>query len=155
MSIYGIVDPAEAGEGQGMKKAIETKKAPGAIGPYSQALVINNFIFCSGQVGKSPETNQFVEGGIVAQTKQVLENLKAVLSSAGADLSSVVKTTVYLKDVSDFSQMNEVYATYFQKPYPARATIEAARLPQDALVEIECLAVKSHEEDCGKDCSCC
>ena len=138
-----------------MKKAIETKKAPGAIGPYSQAVVINNFIFCSGQVGKDPKTNQFVEGGVAAQTKQVLENLKAVLSSAGADFSDVVKTTVYLKNVSDFSQMNEVYATYFQKPYPARATIEAARLPQDALVEIECLAVLGNEEICGGKCSCC
>lgn len=138
-----------------MKKAIETKKAPGAIGPYSQAVVINNFIFCSGQVGKDPETNQFVKGGVEEQTKQVLENLKAVLSSAGADFSDVIKTTVYLKNVADFSQMNEVYTTYFQKPYPARATIEAARLPQDALVEIECIAFKDKEEGCGKDCSCC
>ncbi len=147
-----------------MRKAIETKKAPGAIGPYSQAIVVNNFIFCSGQVGKDPKTNQFVEGGVKAQTKQVLENLKAVLASGGADFSDVVKTTVYLKNVSDFSQMNEVYATYFQKPYPARATIEAARLPQDALVEIECIAfidsppsreATEGEKDCGKDCSCC
>lgn len=137
------------------KKAISATSAPSAIGPYSQAIVINNFIFCSGQVGKSPETNQFVEGGVEEQTKQVLENLKAVLTSAGSDLSSVVKTTVYLKNVSDFSQMNEVYATYFQKPYPARATLEAARLPQDALVEIECIAFKDKEEGCGKDCSCC
>ena len=147
-----------------MKKAIETKKAPGAIGPYSQAIMINNLIFCSGQVGKDPKTNQFVEGGVEAQTKQVLENLKAVLASGGADFSNVVKTTVYLKNVSDFSKINEVYATYFQKPYPARATIEAARLPQDALVEIECLAfidsppsrkATEGEKDCGKDCSCC
>lgn len=138
-----------------MKHTVNTNKAPTAIGLYSQAVVINNFIFCSGQIGKDPETNQFVEGGVEEQTKQVLENLKAVLLSAGVDFSSVVKTTVYLKNVADFSQMNEVYATYFQKPYPARATIEAARLPQDALVEIECIAFKDKEEGCGKDCSCC
>ena len=138
-----------------MKQAINTTKAPGAIGPYSQAIVVNNFIFCSGQVGKDPKTNQFVEGGVEAQTKQVLENLKAVLLSAGVNFSNVVKTTVYLKNVSDFSQMNEVYAAYFQKPYPARATIEAARLPQDALVEIECLAFSKDKTDkCCGDCDC-
>lgn len=138
-----------------MKHTVNTNKAPSAIGPYSQAIVVNNFIFCSGQVGKDPKTNQFVSGGISEQTRQVLENLKAVLASAGVNFSSVVKTTVYLKNVADFSQMNEVYATYFQKPYPARATIEAARLPQDALVEIECIAFKDKVEGCGKDCSCC
>lgn len=140
-----------------MKQAIETKKAPEAIGPYSQAVQVGNFIFCSGQVGKDPKTNAFVEGGIEAQTKQVLENLKAVLIAAGTDFSHVVKTTVYLKNVSDFSKMNEAYATFFQKPYPARATIEAARLPQDALVEMDCIAyVKNVDECCGGDgdCSC-
>jgi 2-iminobutanoate/2-iminopropanoate deaminase len=126
-----------------MKKVeIIAKNAPPAIGPYSQAVRIGNFIFCSGQVGKDPKTNSFVDGGIKSQTEQILENLNSVLGSAGAKLSDVVKTTVYLKNVSDFLPMNEVYATYFQKPYPARATIEAARLPQDALVEIECIAYK-------------
>lgn len=125
-----------------MKKAIETKNAPGVIGPYSQAVQAGKFIFCSGQVGKDPKTNMFVDGGIAAQTKQILENLKHVLKAAGSDMTDVVKTTVYLKNVTDFSAMNEVYTTFFQKPYPARATVEVARLPQDALVEIECIAYK-------------
>src|SRR3989344_4084309 len=140
-----------------MKKVVEAKNAPGAIGPYSQAVQVGSFIFCSGQVGKDPKTNAFVEGGIEPQTKQVLENLKAVLTAAGADLKDVVKTTVYLKNVSDFPKMNEIYASFFEKPYPARATIEAARLPQDALVEMDCIAyINSVNVDCcGKDCSCC
>jgi len=138
-----------------MKKAIEPKNVPGALGPYSYAVKVGDFIFCSGQVGKSPKTNEFVKGGIEAQTKQVLENLKAVLTAAGADLSDVVKTTVYLKNVSDFSKMNEVYASFFQKPYPARATIEAARLPQDALIEVDCIAyVNRVESCCSGDCHC-
>lgn len=125
------------------KTAISSDHAPKALGPYSQGVCVDNFIFCSGQVGKDPVTNMFVEGGVEAQTKQILENLKAVLRGAGVDLSHVVKTTVYLKNVSDFQKMNEIYATYFQEPYPARATIEVSRLPQDALIEIECIAYKN------------
>lgn len=125
-----------------MKQTIFTSKAPVAIGPYSQAIQAGNFIFCAGQVGKDPKTNMFVQGGIAAQTKQVLENLESVLKAAGAHMSDVVKTTVYLKNITDFSAMNEVYATFFKTPFPARATVEVARLPQDALVEIECVAYK-------------
>jgi reactive intermediate/imine deaminase len=125
-----------------MKKAVESKNSPAAVGPYSQAVVVGGFIFCSGQVGKDPKTNTFVEGGIEAQTGQVLENLKAVLSEADADFSHVVKTNVYLKNVADFPKMNEVYATFFKQPFPARATVEVARLPQDALIEIDCIAYK-------------
>ena len=132
-----------------MKEEITSKQSPPAIGPYSQAIKIGGFIFCSGQVGKDPKTNTFIEGGIESQTKQILENLKAVLSGAGADLSDVVKTTVYLKDVDDFPKMNEVYTSYFQKPYPARATVEVARLPQDALIEIECIAYIKNSGDCN------
>ena len=135
-----------------MKKAIESKNSPRAIGPYSQAIKINNLIFCSGQVGKDPKTNAFVEGGVDKQTKQVLENLKAVLAEVGADFSNVVKTTVYLKNIVDFPKMNEIYASYFQKPYPARATVEVARLPQDALIEIECIAHTKEEGGCCGDC---
>lgn len=140
-----------------MKKSeVSAKKVPAAIGPYSQAVKVGDFIFCSGQVGKDPKTNSFVKGGIESQTRQVLENLKAVLEGAGANLSDVVKTTVYLKDVTDFPKMNEVYASYFQKPYPARATVEVARLPQDALIEIECIARSKNQEGCcGSDCNCC
>ncbi len=136
-----------------MKKIeVSAKKAPAAIGPYSQAIKAGDYIFCAGQVGKDPKTNAFVEGGVEAQTKQVLENLKAVLEEAGAEFSDVVKTTVYLKDVADFSKMNEVYASYFQKPFPSRATIQAARLPQDALIEIECIAYIKNERGCCGDC---
>ena len=125
-----------------MKKEVFTKKAPAVIGPYSQAIKVGQFIFCSGQVGKDPKTNAFKEGGIEAQTKQIMENLKAVLAATGANLSHVVKTNVYLKNISDFPKMNETYASYFKELFPARATVEVARLPQDALVEIECIAYK-------------
>lgn len=139
-----------------MKKEVVSKKAPTAVGPYSQAIKVGNFIFCAGQVGKNPKTNQFVQGGIESQTKQVLENLKSVLEAAGADFTDVVKTNVYLKNVEDFPKMNEIYAKYFQKPYPARATIEAARLPQEALIEIDCIAGINDDENCCEGgCSCC
>jgi 2-iminobutanoate/2-iminopropanoate deaminase len=123
-----------------MKKVIATTAAPAAIGPYSQAIVANGFAFLSGQIPLDPATGQLVEGGIDAQTVRVLENMKAVLEASGASCASVVKTTVYLKDMGDFSAMNAIYATYFTEHPPARATVEVARLPKDVRVEIDCIA---------------
>jgi 2-iminobutanoate/2-iminopropanoate deaminase len=120
---------------------IATEKAPGAIGPYSQAIKAGNMIFCSGQIPIDPATGDFVAGGVVEQAEQVLKNLSAVLEAAGSGLDRVVKTTVFLADMSDFSAMNEVYAKYFGESKPARATVQAARLPRDARVEIDCIAL--------------
>jgi 2-iminobutanoate/2-iminopropanoate deaminase len=124
-----------------MKEIISTENAPGAIGPYSQAIKANGMLFCSGQIPIDPATSEFVEGGVAEQTEQVFKNLIAVLEAGGASLESVVKTTVFLADMNDFGAMNEVYARYFDTNKPARATVQAARLPRDARVEIECIAV--------------
>jgi 2-iminobutanoate/2-iminopropanoate deaminase len=124
-----------------MKQVISTEKAPSAIGPYSQAIRIGNLVFCSGQIPIDPATGEFVSGGIKEQTEQVLKNLTAVLESAGATLQNVVKTTVFLADMNDFAAMNEVYARFFSDNKPARSTVQAARLPRDAKVEIECIAI--------------
>jgi 2-iminobutanoate/2-iminopropanoate deaminase len=124
-----------------MKTIISTPSAPAAIGPYSQAVVSNGFAFLSGQIPLDPATGKLVEGDIAAQTSRVLENLKAVLDACGSSLAQVVKTTVYLKDMGEFAKMNEIYATYFPENPPARATVEAARLPRDVRVEIDCVAV--------------
>ncbi|HEX5233795.1 MAG TPA: RidA family protein [Silvibacterium sp.] len=125
------------------KSAVSTSHAPAALGPYSQAVKTEGFIYTSGQVALDPATGKLVSGGIVEQTTQVLENLKAVLVEAGASLHDVVKTTVFLKDMSDFVAMNEVYGRYLA-PHgivaPARSTVEVSRLPKDALVEIEVIA---------------
>src|SRR5690606_40864667 len=122
-------------------KNVHTDGAPAAIGPYSQAIVAGNLVFTAGQIPLDPKTMQMGEGDVAAQTERVLENIKAVLEAAGASLSSVVKTTVFLKDMNDFSAMNEVYARYFGDHRPARSTVEVARLPRDARVEIEAIAV--------------
>jgi 2-iminobutanoate/2-iminopropanoate deaminase len=119
---------------------ISTQHAPAAIGPYSQAVVSNGFAFLSGQIPLDPATGTLIEGDVAAQTERVLENLKAVLVACGSSLEQVVKTTVYLKDMGEFARMNEVYAKYFPKNPPARATVEAARLPKDVRVEIDCIA---------------
>jgi 2-iminobutanoate/2-iminopropanoate deaminase len=124
-----------------MKQVINTSKAPGAIGPYSQAIKANGFIFVSGQLPVVPATGQFAAGGITAQTKQALENVQAILTEAGCSLAAVVKTTVLIKDMNDFAAMNSVYAEYFTEDCPARACFEVARLPKDALVEIEAIAI--------------
>ena len=124
-----------------MKEIISTEKAPGAIGPYSQAVKTGNMVFCSGQIPIDPATGNFVSEDVAEQTKQVLKNLSAVLEAAGTSLNNVVKTTVFLADMNDFVAMNEVYAKYFSENKPARATVQAARLPRDARVEIECIAV--------------
>lgn len=124
-----------------MKEIISTENAPGAIGPYSQAIKAGGMIFCSGQIPIDPATGNFVSDQITGQTEQVLKNLAAVLDAAGSGLNSVVKTTVFLADMNDFAQMNEVYGRFFSDNKPARATVQAARLPRDARVEIECIAV--------------
>lgn len=120
---------------------IHTDRAPQAIGPYVQAIRVGPFLFLSGQIGIDPETGRLVEGGIREQTEQVLKNLEAVLAAAQASLGNVVKTTVYLADLGEFQQMNEVYAQYFSSWKPARATVEVSRLPMGARVEIEAVAV--------------
>jgi 2-iminobutanoate/2-iminopropanoate deaminase len=137
-----------------MKKAIETKNAPAAVGPYSQAVQIGDLIFCSGQIGIDPKTNNLVDADITLQTKQAFMNLTAVLNEAEADLNDVVKTTVFLQNISDYGAMNEVYASFFKKPFPARAAVEVAKLPKGALVEIECIAVVEDNEPCCEDCKC-
>lgn len=123
-----------------MKKSIATDKAPGAIGPYSQAVKAGNLIFVSGQLPIDPETGAFAGADIASQTKQSLENIKAILNEAAASMEAVVKATVFLKDMNDFAGMNKVYGEYFAEPHPARAAVEVARLPKDALVEIEVVA---------------
>ena len=124
-----------------MKKIISTSHAPAAIGPYSQAVISHGLAFLSGQIPLDPATGKLIEAGdIAAQTERVLENLKAVLEACGSSLDKVVKTAVYLKDMGEFAPMNEVYARYFAENAPARATIEAARLPRDVRVEIDCIA---------------
>jgi 2-iminobutanoate/2-iminopropanoate deaminase len=123
------------------KRIISTDKAPGAIGPYSQAVVANGFVFVSGQVPFDPATGQVVPGGVAEQTKRVLENVKAVLEAAGSSLSAVVKTTIYMTDMNGFASVNEVYGSYFASDPPARATVEVRRLPRDVMVEIEAIAV--------------
>ena len=126
-----------------VRERIQTENAPAAIGPYSQAIKAGGFVFVSGQIPIDPQTGQFVPGGIAEQTEQVLNNLSAVLEAAGSSLDLVVKTTVFLADMKEFSGMNEVYATFFSSPPPARATVAAAGLPRDARVEIEAVALAS------------
>ena len=123
-----------------MKQAIHTEKAPAAIGPYSQGVKAGSLIITSGQLPLDPATGAFPEG-IAAQTSQSLTNCKAVLEAAGASMSDVIKTTVFLRDMNDFAAMNEVYATFFEGDCPARSAVQVARLPKDAAVEIECIAV--------------
>jgi 2-iminobutanoate/2-iminopropanoate deaminase len=126
-----------------MKKTVSTEKAPKAIGPYSQAVLYNGMAFLSGQIPIDPATNQLLEGDIAAQTERVLLNLQAVLQASGASLESVVKTTVFLKDMGDFPKMNEVYGRFFASNPPARSTVQAGRLPRDVSVEIDAIAIVS------------
>ncbi|KGI59835.1 putative endoribonuclease L-PSP [Prevotella sp. DNF00663] len=123
-------------------KAIHTDNAPAAIGPYSQAIEVNGFVYASGQIPIVPETGNFVEGGIQEQTRQCLTNASNIMKAAGIDLSHVVKTTVYLSDMANFAAMNEVYAEFFSQPYPARSAVAVKDLPKGALVEVECIAAK-------------
>ena len=125
-----------------MKKVITTTKAPAAIGPYSQAVQVGNLVYTSGQIPIDPATGVFVEGGIKEQTRQSLLNVKAILEEAGLTMSDVVKTTVFMADMNDFSDMNTVYAEFFAEPYPARSAVAVKTLPKGALVEIEAVAGK-------------
>ena len=123
-----------------MKKTISTERAPKAIGPYSQAIVHNGLAFLSGQIPLDPISGELVTGDIAAQTERVLQNIQGLLESCGASLGTVLKTTVFLKDMGDFSRMNEVYARYFPDNAPARSTVQAAKLPRDVMVEIDAIA---------------
>lgn len=143
------------------KQVVVAEKAPKALGPYSAAIRINHFIYCSGQTGLDPVTNQLVEGGVEAQTRQVLTNLKNVLEAAGTDLAHVIKTTVFIMDMADFQKMNAIYGEFFSENYPARSTIQVAGLPKNGLVEIELVAYDPScncdcdgDEDCGDECCC-
>ena len=124
-----------------MRDIIATREGPQAIGPYSQAIRANGFVFVSGQVAIDPATQQFVAGDIAAQTDRVMKNLAGILKAAGSDLQKVVRATVFLKNISDFAAMNEVYGKHFSSAPPARSTVEVARLPKDALVEIDVIAL--------------
>ena len=124
------------------KTVISTPQAPSAIGPYSQGIQAGNFLFVSGQIPIDPSTGKLIEDkSIGAQTRRVLQNLQAIVSAAGASMESIVKTTVFLKDMNDFAEMNSVYAEFFRSTPPARATVEVSRLPRDTSIEIDCIAV--------------
>ena len=124
-----------------MKEVVKTNKAPSAIGPYSQGIQVGNLFFFSGQIPLHPETGEMPDG-IIAQSKQAFENVKGLLESQNLDFENVVKTTVFLDNMDDFATVNEIYATYFKEPYPARSAIEVAKLPRGALIEVEVIATK-------------
>ncbi len=124
-----------------MKKIIHTNEAPPPVGPYSQAVMVGNLVFTAGQIPLHPQTGNLEENDIRKQTERVIKNVEAVLKAAGSDLSQVIKTTVFLKNMNDFAQMNEVYGKFFSEHPPARSAVEVSRLPKDVLVEIECIAV--------------
>jgi len=125
------------------KKIVHTSNAPEPIGPYSQAIIAGDFIFLSGQIAIDAKTQQIEAGGIGEQTRKVLENLQVVLEASGTNMKSVVKTTIFLKSMDDFPQVNTIYAEYFGKTVPARSTVEVSRLPKNVLIEIDCIALKS------------
>ena len=137
LSVLTIAGSAQSG----VKGAVESLDAPKAIGPYSQAIVANGFVFSAGQVGFDQKAGALVEGGIEAQTEQALRNIEAVLKAARSSLEDVVKTTVFLTDLNDFAKMNEVFAKRFKAPFPARSTVQVVKLPRDAKIEIEAVAV--------------
>jgi 2-iminobutanoate/2-iminopropanoate deaminase len=122
------------------RKRVQTDGAPAAIGPYSQAIISGGLVFSAGQIGLDPATGEMVEGGVEAQAVRVLDNLSAVLAAAGSSMNEVIKTTMFLADIGDFARVNEIYARYFEEPYPARSAVQAAALPKGALVEIEAIA---------------
>ncbi len=123
------------------KREVKTDKAPKPVGPYSQAVTAGDFVFCSGQIAINPQTGELVIHDVESETKQVMENLKAVLASAGSSLDRVVKTTIFLKNIDDFVKVNKIYGSYFSAIPPARSTVQAANLPKDVRVEIDCIAV--------------
>ena len=134
-------------EFQHKKEIVVTDKAPKAIGPYSAGVTTGHLVFTAGQLGMNPETGELVEGGIQAETRQALNNLKAVLEAAGSNLSLVIKTTVFLKDINDFGQMNEVYGTFFTENFPARSAFQVAALPKGGSVEIEAVALLENKSE--------
>lgn len=123
-------------------KALHTNNAPAAIGPYSQAIEVNGFVFASGQIPINPATGEIAEGGIKEQTRQALTNASKIMEEAGLSLADVIKTTVFMADMNDFAAMNEVYATFFKEPFPARSAVAVKTLPKNVLVEVECIAAK-------------
>jgi len=146
LSCVALMGPnlfSKQGRSERMKKEIKTEKAPKAIGPYSQAIEANGFVFASGQIAIDPATGELSTGDIEEQTRLVLNNLKAVLEAAGSSFDNVVKCTVFLQDMNDFSKMNAVYGEFFKPPYPARAAVQVARLPKDVKVEIEAIATSA------------
>ncbi|MFM8439959.1 MAG: RidA family protein [Acidobacteriota bacterium] len=138
----GSFAASNVGSADGRKKAVESTNAPKAIGPYSQGIVTDDLIFLAGQVGLDPKTGGLVEGGTAAQADQAMKNLQAVLKAANSDFEKVVKTTIFLTDINDFTAVNEVYAKYLKQPYPARSTVQVSALPRGARVEIEMVAVR-------------
>ncbi|HMQ04681.1 MAG TPA: RidA family protein [Pyrinomonadaceae bacterium] len=128
-----------------MKRTVESPDAPKAVGPYSQAIIANGFVFAAGQIGTDPKTGTLVEG-FEAQTEQVLKNISAVLKASGSSMDDVVKATVFLADMNDFAKMNEIYSKHFKAPFPARSTVQVARLPRDARIEIEVVAIVKTEK---------
>jgi 2-iminobutanoate/2-iminopropanoate deaminase len=126
------------------RTAVSTPDAPKAVGPYSQGIVADGFVFCAGQLGLDPASGQIVDGGIVAQTERALGNLRAVLAAAGCSFADVVKTTVFLTDINDFQAMNEVYALFMTDPFPARSTVPVGSMPKGGMVEIEAIALKGN-----------
>jgi len=138
IALYALSITAEAQSTR--KRVVETTEAPKAIGPYSQAVVVNGFVYTSGQIGSDPKTGTLAEG-VEAQSEQVLKNIAAVLKASGSSMANVVKTTVFLADMNDFAAMNEIYLKHFKSPFPARSTVQVARLPRDAKIEIEVVAV--------------
>ncbi|QDG54185.1 RidA family protein [Persicimonas caeni] len=134
------------------KVIVETDKAPKAIGPYSQAVGFNGLLFCSGQIAIDPETDEIIDGGVEAQTARVMANLSAVLDARGLDFSHVIRTTIYLKNMTDFDKVNDIYGRFFDSNPPARATVEVSRLPKDVLVEIDMIAaVPEPKKEQGDD----
>jgi 2-iminobutanoate/2-iminopropanoate deaminase len=129
------------------KEIVETDKAPGAIGPYSQAVGYNGLLFCSGQIAIDPDTGEVIEGGVEAETARVMANLSAVLDARGLDFHHVIRTTIYLKNMSDFNKVNAIYGRFFDQSPPARACVEVSRLPKDVLVEIDMIAAVPEPED--------
>ena len=132
------------------KVIVETEAAPEAIGPYSQAVGYNGLLFLSGQIALEPETGEMVDGGVEEQVTQVMANLSAVLEAAGVNFSHVIRTTIYLEDMEDFETVNEIYGRFFDTNPPARATVQAGRLPKDAKVEIDLIAARPESEDAGE-----
>ena len=128
-----------------MKEAVHSDGAPAAIGPYSQAVAVRGAVFFSGQIGLDPATGQLVPGGVEAETRRVMENLKAVLAAAGIGFAEVVKTTIFLADLADFAAVNEIYGTYFSDPKPARSTVQVAALPRGGRVEIDAIAIRTRD----------